>query len=563
MFKCVLCGLENPSESARFCTECGPDAAAKDWAPGDIDQPLKVTQYVSMLSELYFDSQSEAEVEKFSLRARQRLKISYDTHSSVLGQLVAQKKAIAHLANFRFEFNQNVTDAYAGHDTFLSFRYTNQSDDDLFKVDLVWDDPETTDRIDLKAQTKSFVKPQSAVTIGGAVIFERIGIKEISDLQITITDQFGESAIFRAESFSFKIGDHEQRVTQNISTHNQISIEGRGVVDASGLGADKASIRKDEDSNQPHWKELRCSYVPKQQPVAPATSFNEKFDEDDPVSVRKAAENGIADAQNTLGDLYLNGQGVAPSDEQAVYWYRKGAEQGNAAAQNGLGFMYRKGRGVAQSDEQAVHWFQKAAAQGDATAQNNLGLMYRKGRGVAQSDQQAVHWYRKGAEQGNAAAQNGLGFMYTNGRGVAQSDEQAVHWYQKAAKQGNAAAQNDLGFMYLNGLGVAQIDEQAVHWYRKAAEQGNAVAQNSLAFMYAYGRGVAQSDEQAVHWYRKAAEQGDADAQNDLGFMYANGRGVAQSDEQAVHWYRKAAEQGNIFAIESLKGCLNDSNAGV
>jgi len=74
---------------------------------------------------------------------------------------------------------------------------------------------------------------------------------------------------------------------------------------------------------------------------------------------------------------------------------------------------------------------------------------------------------------------------------------------------------------------------------------------------------VAQSDEQAVHWYQKAAEQGNAAAQNDLGFMYLNGLGVAQSDEQAVHWYRKAAEQGNIFAIESLKGCLNDSNAGV
>jgi len=404
MFKCVLCGLENLSESARFCTECGHDAAAKDWSPSDIDQPNRLTQYVSVLSELFFESQSEVEVEKFSLRSRQRLKISYDTHARVLGQLVAQKKAISHLANFNFEFNQNVTDAYAGHDTFLSFRYTNQSDDDLFKVSLLWDDPQTKDRIDLKAQTKSFVRPQSAVTIGATVIFERIGIKEISDLQITITDQFGESATFRTEAFSFKIGDHEQRVTQNISTHNEISIEGRGVVDASGLCADKANIRKDENSNEPHWKELRCSFVPTQQPLAPATSFNEEVDWDDPVSVLMAAKKGNANAQVELGDRYAE----EGNDEQAVYWFRKAVDQGDAAGQHRLAGMYLNGRAIVQSDEQAVFLYQKAAAQGHSDAQFALGLFYNIGRAVKQDQEQALDWWRKSADQGNHLAKECL-----------------------------------------------------------------------------------------------------------------------------------------------------------
>ena len=68
MFKCYFCGLENPSEKARFCSACGPDGPAKDWISQDIDQPAKVTQYTSLLGEFYFDAQDNAAVEKLSLR---------------------------------------------------------------------------------------------------------------------------------------------------------------------------------------------------------------------------------------------------------------------------------------------------------------------------------------------------------------------------------------------------------------------------------------------------------------------------------------------------------------
>ena len=112
MFKCHFCGLENSSEKARFCSLCGPDGPAKDWASEDIDQPAKVTQYSSLLGEFYFGAQDNVAVEKFSLRIRERLKVSFDTHSSVLSKLAKQKKAIAHLANFRFEFNENVMDVH-------------------------------------------------------------------------------------------------------------------------------------------------------------------------------------------------------------------------------------------------------------------------------------------------------------------------------------------------------------------------------------------------------------------------------------------------------------------
>jgi TPR repeat protein len=76
------------------------------------------------------------------------------------------------------------------------------------------------------------------------------------------------------------------------------------------------------------------------------------------------------------------------------------AEQGNADAQYNLGQMYRKGDGVPQNYKTAVKWYRLAAKQGDASAQTNLGVMYGLGQGVIQDWVYAHMW-------GNVASSNG------------------------------------------------------------------------------------------------------------------------------------------------------------
>ncbi|WP_298046243.1 tetratricopeptide repeat protein, partial [uncultured Cardiobacterium sp.] len=93
---------------------------------------------------------------------------------------------------------------------------------------------------------------------------------------------------------------------------------------------------------------------------------------------RTLAEAGDAAAQNNLGVLYAEGQGVAQDYAQARTWFEKAAAQGHANAQNSLGFLYAKGQGVAQDYAQAHAWWEKAAAQGHAEAQFNLGTLYDK-----------------------------------------------------------------------------------------------------------------------------------------------------------------------------------------
>ena len=56
---------------------------------------------------------------------------------------------------------------------------------------------------------------------------------------------------------------------------------------------------------------------------------------------------GTPDAQNNLGVMYANGEGVPEDDAEAVRWYRLAADQGDADAQYNLGVMYANGEGVA------------------------------------------------------------------------------------------------------------------------------------------------------------------------------------------------------------------------
>ena len=65
--------------------------------------------------------------------------------------------------------------------------------------------------------------------------------------------------------------------------------------------------------------------------------------------IQKAADQGNADAQNSLGDMYYYGEGVTQNYTKALKWLQKAADQGNVDAQNSLGDMCYYGEGVTQN----------------------------------------------------------------------------------------------------------------------------------------------------------------------------------------------------------------------
>jgi clan AA aspartic protease (TIGR02281 family) len=101
--------------------------------------------------------------------------------------------------------------------------------------------------------------------------------------------------------------------------------------------------------------------------------------------------------------MYEVGQGVPRDDAQAVVWLRKAADQGNADAQANLGWIYANGQGVAQDYTQALVWLRKAAEKANADAQGVLGEMYRDGRGVPQDYVRAHMWLNLAAARSDDA----------------------------------------------------------------------------------------------------------------------------------------------------------------
>ena len=267
--------------------------------------------------------------------------------------------------------------------------------------------------------------------------------------------------------------------------------------------------------------------------------------------IHKAAEQGDANAQYELGNMYLHGgEVVLQSDSKAAKWYHKSAAQGNADAQLGLWWMYLNGYGVPQDYADAVKWCRRSAEQGNAEAQYHLGEMYRDGQGVPESEIEAAIWFRKAAEQGDERAQSYL------------HNAESVKLYRKYAEQGDVVAQVKLGIIYQRGKGVRRNDAEAGRWFFRAAEQGHADAQFNLCQMYLNGEGVPTDDAEAVKWCRKSAEQGHIDALSQMGRMYHDGRGVSQSESEAEMWFRRKREQIQIDArtCKIHNGDVSDEN---
>lgn len=90
------------------------------------------------------------------------------------------------------------------------------------------------------------------------------------------------------------------------------------------------------------------------------------------VSIRKAAESGLAAAQVELGLRYLAGNKVKPDAQQALGWFARAASQASSEGQYRLGVCHRDGLGTPPEAARANRWFRLAAAQGHRAAAEAL-----------------------------------------------------------------------------------------------------------------------------------------------------------------------------------------------
>lgn len=116
------------------------------------------------------------------------------------------------------------------------------------------------------------------------------------------------------------------------------------------------------------------------------------------------------------------------------------AEEGNAEAQFCVGQMYANGFGVALDDAAALKWYGLAATGGSSKAQFQLGVMYANGWGVEMDDIKAAEYYRQAAENGHSCAQRSLAYVTSRGVGVEENLQDAYMWYYVSAALGDTSS---------------------------------------------------------------------------------------------------------------------------
>jgi serine/threonine protein kinase len=223
--------------------------------------------------------------------------------------------------------------------------------------------------------------------------------------------------------------------------------------------------------------------------------------------------------KNNKGEeFYIQGMELIKSKDLANAFrkIKESAEQGYAQAEYQLGNMYRMGVGTDKDFNAAFSWFQKAADQGNAAGINGLAVLYDNGQGIAKDMSKALVLYGDAASKGSDKAQINLGTKYMTGEGVRRDLSQAAKYFRQAADQDNPKAITLLAWQYYQGQHLTKDFSKAVKLWTRAAAFGEPQAQCSLAIEYQYGYHVPKNIYKAVELFKKSAAQGNQNAKKCL-----------------------------------------------
>ena len=181
------------------------------------------------------------------------------------------------------------------------------------------------------------------------------------------------------------------------------------------------------------------------------------------------------------------------------------AREGEVEAQALLGQILLDGQGIAQDSSLALRWFGIAARQGHLMARNMLGRCHEHGWGCSADALLAARHYRVAAESGLDWAMYNYANLLATGRGVNKDQALAFSFYQRAAHLGHAKSMNLLG-RYLEEGRVCPMNLRAARdWYRRSAEGGDFRGQFSFAAVLTDEGNI----EDALVWLRKALAGGN------------------------------------------------------
>lgn len=287
----------------------------------------------------------------------------------------------------------------------------------------------------------------------------------------------------------------------------------------------------------------------------------------------KMAQDGDADAQYLLGDIYLTGRQVPLNPRQAVFWLRKAAKNGQADAIFKIAILYHSGFQLDQDagtnilsvaleqgepdHTKAFDWALRAAEMGQPDAMALVAHILTHGPDEMRDISRARAFYEKSASLESVHGLQGYALALLEENASDDARAQALGLLDRASGMGSGQAD------YL--LGLLNEEEgreaQAFQFFTQAAEKDIMPAQMKLGVAYYQGRGVERDLVKAETWLRKAAMSGDVEAAALVGDINLQGDGRSPNFIEAANWYRKAVEGGHVAAMVTL-GQLTYNGAG-
>lgn len=213
------------------------------------------------------------------------------------------------------------------------------------------------------------------------------------------------------------------------------------------------------------------------------------------------------------------------------------AREGEVEAQALLGQILLDGQGIAQDQPLALSWFGIAACQGHLMARNMLGRCHEHGWGCVADTSIAARHYRVAAQAGLDWAMYNYANLLATGRGVNRDPALAFSFYERAAHLGHAKSMNLLG-RYLEEGRVCPLDLRGARdWYRRSAEGGDFRGQFSYAAVLAHTGHI----DDALGWLRKALAGGN------LKFLQVAHKALSAADHPQIQAmaadYKRRADQ--------------------
>ncbi|MEZ0231311.1 MAG: tetratricopeptide repeat protein [Methylophilaceae bacterium] len=270
--------------------------------------------------------------------------------------------------------------------------------------------------------------------------------------------------------------------------------------------------------------------------------------------IKAAAEQGITEAQALLGQILLDGRGLAKDEALARTWFAKAAESGHLIAVNMIGRCHENGWGGEIDMVEAAKYFRQAAAQGLDCAMYNYANLLLHGNGVKKDEQLALDWYRQAAARGYAKALGVMGRFYEEGWTVERNPELAAEYYQKSAEGGDFRGQYNHALILAENARMTE----SVEWMQKALAGAHlnfsrVMAENLSSFPHPEFHAVA------LQAFEKCCQSGDA---NDY-FAYAQAllkhHSTSENAMLARIWLNRAADNGHAVAKQQLASTFHTS----